>query len=35
MEVLDARRGRLVGLRRCWADGVLIRVEVMNLCPKG
>ena len=35
MEVLDAERGRLVGVRRWWTDGGLSRVEVMNLCPKG
>ena len=35
MEVLDAGRGRLVGLRRWWADGALYRVEVMTLRPKG
>ena len=35
MEVLDAVRGRLVGLRRWWNDGALSRVEVMNMCPKG
>ena len=31
MEVLDAKRGRLVGLRRWWTDAVMDRVDVVNL----
>ena len=31
MEVLDARRGRLVGLRRWWTDAVMERIDVVNL----
>ena len=33
MEVLDSVRGRLVGIRRWWTDGILDRVEVVNLSP--
>ena len=34
MEVLDADRSRLVGIRRWWTDGLLNRVEILNLAPE-